>query len=510
MIYNSSIEEKYKLEKIESKRGEIVITQSRNYIFYYEYTKKTNSSKVYKCSFYRDKIYPCKAFVILNSDQSYDQNNYNLEHSGHSIKSEQIKTLFENKEINNIINANSNIFSLNSTKIKNIMSSKIDITETKKDNLKHNIYNALKKAQPEEPKNISDIEITDNNFIDSEKENIVIYKDLNILFLSKNELAKIAYINNKDLFLDATFKVCNKLFSQLLIIRVYNEQFNEFFTIAFIYMTSKSELLYKRALSSFKNFILENNNISDNDIIFKNIHIDMELALSNAVKSTFNFCSIKYCYFHFGQAINRHINNNAYFNLFNDNLKAKELIFSLKALAHIRTEFVLSVFYSLEDEAKSLNIPLVNQFYDYFKNEYINLLDYNSWNYYKERKHFTNNCCEAYHNKLNKIIGMKKPHFWFSINIIKNELILFKNKYYNLIANNGPINNQHTGVIDRILNLVNYNDVQFNNLRLSYEQNIEDFSAPIIVDEDEGIDLVTYQIYNNYWINKVKILSKYM
>ena len=36
MIYNSSIEEKYKLEKIESKRGEIVIIQSRNYIFYYE------------------------------------------------------------------------------------------------------------------------------------------------------------------------------------------------------------------------------------------------------------------------------------------------------------------------------------------------------------------------------------------------------------------------------------------------------------------------------------------
>lgn len=54
------------------------------------------------------------------------------------------------------------------------MPSKIDITETKKDNLKHNIYIALKKAQQEEPKNISDIEINDNNFIDSEKENVVI------------------------------------------------------------------------------------------------------------------------------------------------------------------------------------------------------------------------------------------------------------------------------------------------------------------------------------------------
>ena len=58
-------------------------------------------------------------------------------------------------------------------------------------------------------------------------ENIVVYKDLNKLFLSKKELAKIAFINNNDIFLDATFKVCNKLFSQLLIIRVYNDNFKE-------------------------------------------------------------------------------------------------------------------------------------------------------------------------------------------------------------------------------------------------------------------------------------------
>ena len=44
------------------------------------------------------------------------------------------------------------------------MSSKIDISETNKDNLKHNIYNALNKAKPEEPKNISDIEIDNDNF----------------------------------------------------------------------------------------------------------------------------------------------------------------------------------------------------------------------------------------------------------------------------------------------------------------------------------------------------------
>ena len=89
---------------------------------------------------------------------------------------------------------------------------------------------------------------------------------------------------------------------------------------------------------------------------------------------------------------------------------------------------------------------------------------------------------------------MKKPHLWFSINIIKNQLILFKNKYYNLIANNGPINNISKGIIDKILNIINYNDAQFNILLLNYEDSIVDFNDPFIIDEQTGIDLDNYEI----------------
>ena len=134
MLNYVKIDQLYKLEKIESKREKIVITQSRNYVFYYEYTKKLDNSQVYKFSFYRDKMYPCKAYAIWNQAQQFVQNDFNLEHSEYDIKSVQIKTLYENKEINKIINDNPNLFWLNTTKIKNIMSSKLDITETKKDN----------------------------------------------------------------------------------------------------------------------------------------------------------------------------------------------------------------------------------------------------------------------------------------------------------------------------------------------------------------------------------------
>ena len=89
---------------------------------------------------------------------------------------------------------------------------------------------------------------------------------------------------------------------------------------------------------------------------------------------------------------------------------------------------------------------------------------------------------------------MKKQNLWFSVNIIKNQLILCKNNYYNLIANNGPINNISKGIIDKILNIINYNDAQFNILLLNYEDNIVDFNEPFIIDEQTGIDLDNYEI----------------
>ena len=43
------------------------------------------------------------------------------------------------------------------------------------------------------------------------------------------------------------------------------------------------------------------------------------------------------------------------------------------------------------------------------------------------------------------------------------------------LANNGPINPSNPSKISQILNLINYNDTKFNNLRLEYETNIIDF-----------------------------------
>jgi len=69
--------------------------------------------------------------------------------------------------------------------------------------------------------------------------------------------------------------------------RIYSEKFNEFFTICFILMTSKTKLLYKRAFNEFLTFYKKKNKIRDNEIVFKYSHSDMEEALIKAIKETF-------------------------------------------------------------------------------------------------------------------------------------------------------------------------------------------------------------------------------
>ena len=76
-----------------------MIIQERKYIFYYKYTRKIDNTMLYNCSFYKDKEYPCNAYVILNDNMTYNQNNYNFEHSGHDIKYDEIKRLFEKKKL---------------------------------------------------------------------------------------------------------------------------------------------------------------------------------------------------------------------------------------------------------------------------------------------------------------------------------------------------------------------------------------------------------------------------
>ena len=82
-----------------------------------------------------------------------------------------------------------------------------------------------------------------------------------------------------------------------------------------------------------------------------------------------------------------------------------------------------------------------------------------SWNYYLQKKHCTNNSCEGYNSKLLRLFDYKKPSFWQIIQIILNELQYFTARYYDLIEKNSNPAPDSVSNIYRIHNLCNSNAI---------------------------------------------------
>lgn len=144
-----------------------------------------------------------------------------------------------------------------------------------------------------------------------------------------------------------------------------------------------------------------------------------------------------------------------------------------------------------------------------FESEYIFNFDSEKWNYYLQKRHLTNNACEGYNSKLLRLTDYKKPTFWNNIEIIRNELEYFTNRYYDLIANNSPPSPDTNANINRIYNLSINNSVNFNTLRLRYENNIDDIEEEIYIGMN-NVDADVFQIYIEFWYEKAKILSSYV
>ena len=264
-----------------------------------------------------------------------------------------------------------------------------------------------------------------------------------------------------------------------------------------------------RVLDCFMTYMKETNNIIDNSFRFTYTHSDMEEGLIRAIQDKMKDTKIKLCYFHFSQALMRKINNNFYEDLFQRVLSAKTLILSCKGLAFIKPEFVNDVFYRLKEDVEDLNEPLLNNFYIYFEKEYILNFTYEKWNYFLKTKHLTNNACEGYNSKLLRLADYKIPTFWHNIEIIQNELEFFSNRYHDLIADNSNPAADIVSNINRIYNLSINNYSNFNNLRQRYEHNIRDIDEEIYVGM-ENIDDDVFQIYIEFWYEKVKIISTYV
>jgi hypothetical protein len=193
-------------------------------------------------------------------------------------------------------------------------------------------------------------------------------------------------------------------------------------------MKSKKESAYERCFNEIKKYINK---------IPKNIIIDYEKGLFNALKTTFPLSNFTGCLFHYGQAVWRKLCSlglNYYYN--NDQKFRKRirmlinLVFVPKNCITIELNKIISVFENEHESCEKLK-----EFISYFLNNYLGRCDENGkyidslfgldfWSVYENVKNeLPRSTCsvEAWHRSLNAIFGIAHPNFGRFIEAIQAE-----------------------------------------------------------------------------------------
>ena len=411
-----------KLKRIKTERNQIAYIYDEKYYYRKERVNK-NGEIMYRCIKYRDPS-RCGSYFTLYNDKVIKAN---LKHC-HEENLKQISSLITKDSIKNRIENNENIFTVTLKRIYEDIKIKNTAPENmpKFEGIKTQLYEKLNKNVPKDVEDINTIDFNSNYFKTLYKEKFLVYHDEELIILQSKIQAKIMYDNSKDVFIDGTFYSAPKAIYQIIIIRVNIEDTNRFATTGFALCKNKTELLYKKLLLEInKNINYEINKIFKPTFI----HIDFELALSNAIINVWNSSEIKYCYFHYQQLIER--KRKKFIDLFNNEIEIKELFKRIKTLPLIKPIYVKDVF----DLIKSNNrFEELEEFLVYYEEQFFNIYDIKYWNYYDQYYLRTNNPCEGFNNKLNSFFA-KKPTFYRLINVLAKEELLVKNEYEDLIFN---------------------------------------------------------------------------
>ena len=91
--------------------------------------------------------------------------------------------------------------------------------------------------------------------------------------------------------------------------------------------------------------------------------------------------------------------------------------------------YVKEVFDIIKSKSTNENF---NNFLEYYEKEFIKLHKIENWNYYQDYRHITNNACEAYNSKLNKLFDKKPTYFKliYELRIKEANIINIYNKRY--------------------------------------------------------------------------------
>lgn len=236
---------------------------------------------------------------------------------------------------------------------------------------------------------------------------------------------------NKTIFsFDGTFNVCPKPFYQLFI-GFYIED-NKSTPFVYFFLPDKTTTTYEKALGLLKN----NAGVSRLD----NVIIDFEKAMETAFKNTYPHTKLRYCVFHYSQAVYRNIQSKGLANVYRDDTTFR---FHIKCI--LCTIFIPTVYRRycvdllMSDLLTDYTLCGLKEFCDYFIATWIEN------NYFIEDDMkvriidgipFTNNGAEGYNSSLRNEIRSCNPSLTEVLICLRNrdfmsEMVIYESSNMN-------------------------------------------------------------------------------
>lgn len=287
--------------------------------------------------------------------------------------------------------------------------------------VRKNIYNSRRKVLPGPlPKDISEVILAINNykpktckgenflFLNCEKEHIVV-------FSCETNIQKMCKSNQ--IYMDGTFTYCTKFFLQLFTLHGYDN--GHYVPYMFCLLKNKQSKTYENLFKLIKFKILNDFGLNFNP---KELFVDFENAIHQALKNVFPNSKINGCRFHLHQAWYRKIRKlglaDHYKNMESEIGKWLKYTF---ALSYLNPEDVGDCFVFDLCSIRPENEQLV-LFSDYLVNTYI---DENSdfpphlWADSCPSITKTTNACESFHSVFNSSFYTTHPSIYVFIETLK-------------------------------------------------------------------------------------------
>lgn len=224
---------------------------------------------------------------------------------------------------------------------------------------------------PAIPKTIGDVQVRGQCRKTWNAKDFLVHQDTQwglLIFLSPTCAVKLQQCD--DVYVDGTFSTCPKPFKQL--VTIHGKYGDRVLPFAFCMLRSKETALYREM---FRQIRLHITRITGYCFQPSRILCDFEMSLISAIQTEFPQASLHGCYFHYCQSIWRKVQELGLTTAYRRQRSVKNIIRRVMSLGYVPTALVRLTFnliYSSRSAARLMrNVPGLQQFVDYFRQNYI-------------------------------------------------------------------------------------------------------------------------------------------